>query len=568
MTIPLRAVVMTALLIGAAFTSWQCTDQADDSATSDTDALEKLRALPYIGSSSVKSAEVPCGVTVYDPSRSFAGYNLHQDYEQNYYLVNMEGTVIHSWSTPGTARAEHGVLLENGDLVGVATNSFFRIDWDSNVVFNRSGPYHHDVEVLEDGSYLGLSKETHEYNGYQVNFDRVEHISEDGELLSAWSAYDHFSALREHHRKSRLDTPGQTFSPNEYDYYHFNTIKVLPETPLGKKDRRFRKGNWLLCSRHTDLIFVLDQDSGEILWSWGPDELQWPHYPAPLPDGTMLIFDNGNRRGYSRVLRIDPPTGTILWKYERSPKKSFFSNIRGGSQPLPNGNILITESEKAHVFEIDSNSEVVWEYYNPSAVDGKRLSVYRMIRYPEEFVAKILAFREPKPLPGLNDRCEQTRSTSRDINAQLEALRGKRLPLKDAVIEVSELSRGSWEDLFDGDPRTGVVTSGVNPGEVSLSFPGPVEVTAIRLFVGQENDPSDRDVWWVESAESEEDLTEKQDSYRLVVAPQPETGGRWAGIVLDDPVKASFWKVTVKRTSRDNFVHLYEIELTGVGDSK
>ena len=43
-----------------------------------------------------------------------------------------------------------------------------------------------------------------------------------------------------------------------------------------------------------------------------------------------MIFDNGFRRKYSRVLVISPPRGKILWQYQADPPESFYSETRGG----------------------------------------------------------------------------------------------------------------------------------------------------------------------------------------------------------------------------------------------
>ena len=54
---------------------------------------------------------------------------------------------------------------------------------------------------------------------------------------------------------------------------------------------------------------------------------------------------------------------------------------------LPNNNLLVTESEEGHVFELDPNREVVWEWWHPEMFDdpskknyGKRHDIYRAMR--------------------------------------------------------------------------------------------------------------------------------------------------------------------------------------------
>jgi outer membrane protein assembly factor BamB len=100
----------------------------------------------------------------------------------------------------------------------------------------------------------------------------------------------------------------------------------------------------------------------------------------------LLVFDNGSRRGASRVVELDPETLEVSWQYPAEPGGSFFSRWRGGAQRLANGNTLITESEKGRVFEVTPAGEVVWEFWNPEVVDGQRKRIYRFHRVPRSHV--------------------------------------------------------------------------------------------------------------------------------------------------------------------------------------
>ena len=47
------------------------------------------------------------------------------------------------------------------------------------------------------------------------------------------------------------DEFGLVTTRDDFDYYHLNTIEVLPDTPLGRRDSRFRPGGrygaWTMC---------------------------------------------------------------------------------------------------------------------------------------------------------------------------------------------------------------------------------------------------------------------------------------------------------------------------------
>ena len=126
----------------------------------------------------------------------------------------------------------------------------------------------------------------------------------------------------------------------------------------------------------------MDLATGRLRWSWGPGELSKQHHPSLLADGRILMFDNGVRRGYSRVIELEARTGKIVWEYVGDPKESFYSAARGACQRLGNGNTLITESDKGHVFEVTRAGEIVWDFYWPYVVveTQEREIVYRMMR--------------------------------------------------------------------------------------------------------------------------------------------------------------------------------------------
>ncbi len=82
------------------------------------------------------------------------------------------------------------------------------------------------------------------------------------------------------------------------------------------------------------------------------------------------------------MIELNPFTEKIEWQYTAEPPQLFFSETRGSAQRLPNGNTLITESDKGRVFEITRRGELVWEFYSPQ-IDkkkNKRAAIYRMMR--------------------------------------------------------------------------------------------------------------------------------------------------------------------------------------------
>jgi hypothetical protein len=106
-----------------------------------------------------------------------------------------------------------------------------------------------------------------------------------------------------------------------------------------------------------------------------------------------MVFDNGIRSARSRLLEVDPLALRIVWRFQGDPPASFYSSEMGAAQQLPNGNVLVTESEKGRVFEITREGEVVWDFFVPD-VDRRRRrrkTLYRMTRLGTDVVDRLLA---------------------------------------------------------------------------------------------------------------------------------------------------------------------------------
>lgn len=273
-----------------------------------------------------------------------------------------------------------------------------KLDRDSKVLWETKMRVHHDVEVLDDGSFLVARKVgSHRYQGRRVGFDGVAHLSPEGEMVDVWSTWEQLAELQEHHEPTSLDEPPQ--GPNHrnqaprrrkrFDYYHLNSVEVLPDTPIGRQDLRFQAGNLLICLRNADVILILDRDTGSVVWSWGPGDLSFPHMPTMFANGDILVFDNGISSRRSRVIQLDPVSKEMVWLYEGDPPESFFSKYRGSNQRLPNGNTLICDGDNGHVLEVTTEGEVVWEFWNPELKGSSRKRIYRFMRKSNDEIREL-----------------------------------------------------------------------------------------------------------------------------------------------------------------------------------
>jgi hypothetical protein len=178
--------------------------------------------------------------------------------------------------------------------------------------------------------------------------DHLIEVDADGNQVWDWHAYEHLDL------ETDIITPGEP----RHEWSHGNTIVPL-------------EGDRVLVSfRNISTVMIIDKASGNITWKVGWDVISRQHDPSLLPNGNILIFDNGERRKddvriFSRVIELDPNTNQIVWEYRDNPYFNFYSSRISGARRLPNGNTLITDGMSGRMFQVTPSGEVVWEYVNP-----------------------------------------------------------------------------------------------------------------------------------------------------------------------------------------------------------
>ncbi len=352
-------------------------------------AFDPLRALPYVDGT-FDPDHTSRGVIVNDGARSFPGLNLYATRTSgSARLVDMEGALVHEWKRPGGAWMEVH-LFGNGDLlVTEKDRRLFKVDARSTLLWEVRGRFHHDFWVTKEGDIYALARHAERipeiHPDIPVVVDEIQVRGPDGELHRTLSLLDMVRRSRYAFllpevsgiRRKRLRNGRMV---NELDILHANHVEVFDGSLAGLSPL-FAKGNLLLSLRSLNAILIADGRSLEILWLWGPTNLTAQHDPRLIENGHILVFDNGVRA--SRVLEIDPLSNRVTWRY--APGENFFSRRRGSVQRLPNGNTLITESDRGYVHEVTPEGEVVWRFANPEFGEGGiRLVIWRMTRIPRE----------------------------------------------------------------------------------------------------------------------------------------------------------------------------------------
>jgi hypothetical protein len=84
-------------------------------------------------------------------------------------------------------------------------------------------------------------------------------------------------------------------------------------------------GNIMLSFRNISTVVMIDRRTGEIYWKLGAPSLSGQHAPTMLPNGHILIFDNGphtvwTRRSLSRARSKSTPRPKISCENTKRPR--------------------------------------------------------------------------------------------------------------------------------------------------------------------------------------------------------------------------------------------------------
>ena len=340
--------------------------------------------------------------------------------------IDLEGNVLDEWA--GSIITGRFVLDAHGrQVVG-----------DSPVVVDVDA-MHHEHMVLPDGMHATLTTELRVLDGFSepqcgedpATFDGTYHLigdiavvfdPESGEVLNEFNLFDYFDPKSD---PAAFNLCGLAFDfvfPNwlyrgvdnaARDWTHANAIEVD------------EANNALLVSvRHLDSIIALrwkddaEGTAGDLLWHSGPlGDLElltgdWhlhQHAPEIQPDGSLLVYDNGNNRDgrgsaeaplYSRavIYEIDVDAETISQRWEYRSKRDdelIFAGFVGDADRLSNGNILITNGGINGTLDGELSAQIVEVVPSPTSGGdvvfsfevngGPGWIVYRSERVPSAF---------------------------------------------------------------------------------------------------------------------------------------------------------------------------------------
>lgn len=252
-------------------------------------------------------------------------------------------------------------------------------------VLVETDTFHHAVLELDNGNLIALGTELVDIGGWDedpcpdngVEYDGtvgvivdlvVEFDPETGVIVDEWSLLDMLDPVTQPGEVFCDAVPFPTWYPDRPeagDWTHANAL-ALDEA----------NGLLLVSVRHSHSVLAIDfgddpSNRGALVWQLGPGldfvlddgpTSEWhymQHAPEVLPDGGLIVYDNGNLRPgttevdedgvppYTRAVIYDldaeASTATQRWEYVPVDEEGapIYATFLGDADVLGNGNVLI-----------------------------------------------------------------------------------------------------------------------------------------------------------------------------------------------------------------------------------
>lgn len=289
---------------------------------------------PPIGVNVTKPAEMEPGVTLFNPRRRKVGRGQEiAEFNAAFGMLavlDSAGEVV--WYYRVNSRVSDFEKARNGNLLFVTADfRIMEVDWLGNTVNQwyaagrPQGPaegiavdtltFHHEIDEMPNGNILVLSTEWKEIDNYYTDeYDEsaprrrqkvmgdviVEFDRDTGQPVWDWKAFDHMDPFRIGYETFSNYWIRRGFA-DTVDWSHANNLLYDESDDSVVVNFRYQAAAVKIDRNTKEIVWIFGEPTGwgdlsdKVLKAQG--NLRWPyhqHSPQPTPNGTLMIFDNGN----------------------------------------------------------------------------------------------------------------------------------------------------------------------------------------------------------------------------------------------------------------------------------
>nr|VFJ51729.1 MAG: Arylsulfotransferase (ASST) [Candidatus Kentron sp. FW] len=407
------------------------------------DLPTEAEAFPIIETKRFSKTPMEPGITMFNPRRTRSEDGLSPEqfkkFKQGFgILIAVDGAGNVIWYYRGDSRISDFELLRNGNVIFL-TQDYRAVEIDvlGNIVrqwyakHRPQGPVeggipvdaltlHHDIDELPNGNFLVLASELRQIKNFfgseldekaprkdqWIMGDKVLEFERSGKVVWSWNAFDYLDVMR-----IGYGTFGNYWHvrgfPGALSWTHANAVTLFDHESI-LVNYRFQSAITKIDRKTGDIQWIAGEPSGwsaplqaKLLTMKGNKRWFWHQHDSKItPNGTLLLFDNGNAQARPFEKPIPPSqTRSRAVEYALDQQKmtlrekwssiipndlAVISSAMGSVQYLPNtenllvGYGLILSQDDAHnkgwhnlaetdtwtrvrEYTHDSPPKVVWE---------------------------------------------------------------------------------------------------------------------------------------------------------------------------------------------------------------
>lgn len=259
----------------------------------------------------------------------------------------------------------HPLLMPDGGLVIHDSSPLARVDACGRPEWVVDGIFHHSVEP-------GLGSTIWAVYRYPVARQPDVGPAFDDEAIAQVSATGKPLLLRRIADILDANGLGEMWRGRPYvdDPFHLNDVQpVLTSGPY------WQRGDLLLSLRNLSMLLLYRPSTGRVIWHReGPWAMQ--HDVSIIDDHRISVFDNhwrfaapeGEVDGTNRIAVYDFATGQVSYPYAAGTQRNdIMTRAQGRATPLPNGDMMIEETERGRLLRMAPNGTIRWRYISADA---------------------------------------------------------------------------------------------------------------------------------------------------------------------------------------------------------